>query len=152
MSAINLKPKDETFILPNATAPDEVFSYIATFNSWQYFDVDSNGLNTNDVNGIYLANYLTQSSFDINRNQMLFNGLLFLGLPSGYSTDVNNENGQYQTITKDLMNKAFFDTFKKYIYCNFEVNLTSIKPLYNSVKYAKAIESTGVEISYQIWI
>lgn len=152
-----LKPKDLTYELPlNAADPSELFAYIAEFNGFQYFDADNTGVTPNEINyETFFVNVPGLGAPDFDRNEMRFDGVLFVGQPADIGTDVNAStwtNGQYQNIVKELLNLAFVSDFKNYISCEYRTIITNIRPLYNSVKYTKAVNSTGVEINYSIWI
>lgn len=152
-----LKPKDITYSLPlNASDPSELFAYIAEYNDFQYFDADNTGVTPNEINPeTFFVNVPTQAIPDFNRFLMRFDGVLFVGQPADIGTDVNAStwnNGQFENIVKELLNLNFAQDLKNYIACDFEININNMRPLYNSVKYTKAVNSTGVEINYSIWI
>lgn len=153
MSAINLKPKDNTYILPvDAVEPSEIFQYIALYNEFQYYDTDPTGVNTNEIINFYFANIISQATPILDQAKTQFTGVLFIGVPSGFNTDVNYSNGQYVSIIKDMITFDFIKQFINYIKCGYQFEVNNVRPIYNTVKYAKAIESTGIEINYTIWI
>jgi hypothetical protein len=151
-----LKPKDETYVLPSIADPSDLFAYIAEYNEVQYYETDTTGVTPNEI--------LPEIGF-INRIDIFtplflddmgkFDGVLFIGTPSDIGTDTNASTfdaGQFENIVKQLLNAEFARDFKNYIACDFQIAINSMRPLYNSVKYTKATNCTGVEIYYSIWI
>lgn len=152
-----LKPKDETYTLPESIAdPSDLFAYIAEYNGFQYFDADNTGVTPNEINyGTFFVNVPSLGVPLTIENRMRFDGVLFVGQPADIGTDVNVStwtNGQFGNIVKELLNLAFARDLLIYIACDFQININNVRPLYNSVKYTKAVNSTGVEINYSIWI
>ena len=152
-----LKPKDNTYTLPlNVSDPSGLFAYIAQYNGFQYFDADNSGVTVNEISPeTFFVNVPSLGVPDFGANEMRFDGVLFIGQPADIGTDVNAstwDGGQYQNIVAELLNLAFASEFKNYIACDFRVAINNMRPLYNSVKYTKAVNSTGVEINYSIWI
>lgn len=151
-----LKPKDETYILPEIADTSDLFKYIAEYNDFQYYDTDPTGVTPNEIKA---------SWFFINRidiftpveaySRARFDGVLFIGQPSDIGTDTNAStfnDGQFVDIVKALLNLPFANELRSYVMCDFEININSLRPLYNSVKYTKATNCTGVEVNYSIWI
>lgn len=151
-----LKPKDETYILPAIADPSDLFKYIAEYNGFQYYETDLTGVTPNEIlPNWFFINRLDLGSVPRDDVRMKFDGVLFIGVPSDISTDTNASTfdaGQFGDIVKKLMNYAFALEFRAYIVCDFEVLINNLRPLYNSVKYTKATNCTGVEINYSIWI
>lgn len=151
-----LKPKDETYILPAIADPSDLFKYIAEFNGFRYYETDLTGVTPNEI----LPNWFFIDRLDLGAVprddvRMRFDGVLFIGVPSDISTDTNAStfsDGQFTDIVKKLMNYAFAVELRAYIVCDFEIFINSLRPLYNSVKYTKATNCTGVEVNYSIWI
>lgn len=152
-----LKPKDNTYTIPPSVSdPSELFAYIAEYNDFQYFDADNTGVTPNGINyNTFFVNVPTQGIPLFGEDRMRFDGVLFVGQPADIGTDVNVstwDNGQFENIVKELLNLEFLIDLKNYIACDYEIIINNARPLYNSVKYTKAVNSTGVEINYSIWI
>ena len=152
-----LKPKDNTYALPlDVLDPSELFAYIAEFNGFQYFDADNTGVTPNEINyGTFFVNVPTSATPILNEARMRFDGVLFIGQPADIGTDVNAStwnNGQFQNIVKTLLNYPFVKDLANYTACDYETSINNLRPLYNSVKYTKAVNCTGVEVNYSIWI
>lgn len=151
-----LKPKDGTYILPAIADPSDLWAYIAAFNGFQYYETDTTGVTPNEI----LPDWFFIDKIDIatpNRgdNTMRFDGVLFIGVPADISTDTNAStfnSGQFSDIVKQLLNLAFTKELYNYVACDFQISINSLRPLYNSVKYTKATNCTGVEVFYSIWI
>lgn len=153
-----LKPIDETFILPAAETPSDIFAYLATYNGFAFYETDLNGVVPNEIeNNYFLVDRIDLASPQTNRTgqEIKYDGSLFIGLPASPNTDVNVssfEDGQFLNIVADLLTKDFINQMLKYVRCDFALDINSLRPLYNSNKYTKATNATGVEISYSIWI
>lgn len=151
-----LKPKDETYILPEIADPSDLFAYIAEFNGFQYYETDLTGVTPNEIlPNWFFINRLDLASPVAGEAVLKFDGVLFIGVPSDIGTDTNSSTftqGQFADIVKKLMNYAFAVEFFYYIACDFKITVNSLRPLYNSVKYTKATNCTGVEVNYSIWI
>jgi len=151
-----LKPKDETYILPAIADPSDLWAYIAAYNEFQYYETDATGVTPNEI----LPNWFFIDKIDLatpveGRGRMKFDGVLFIGMPSDIATDTNTstfDNGQFTNIVKALLNLDFANELTNYVACDFQVINNSLRPLYNSVKYTKATNCTGVEVYYSIWI
>lgn len=151
-----LKPKDETYILPEIADPSDLFAYIAEFNGFQYYETDLTGVTPNEIlPNWFFINRLDLASPVVGQGLMKFDGVLFIGVPSDIGTDTNSSTfdaGQYENIVKKLVNYDFAKEFYYYIACDFQIAINNLRPLYNSVKYTKATGCTGVEVNYSIWI
>jgi hypothetical protein len=151
-----LKPKDETYLLPTITDPSDLFAYIAEFNSFGYYETDNTGVTPNEIaQNWFFIDRLDLATPIIGENRMRFDGVLFIGQPADISTDTNGStfnDGQFVDIVKQLLNLEFANELKNYIACDFQININNLRPLYNSVKYTKATNCTGVEVAYSIWI
>lgn len=153
-----LKPIDVNFNLPAADTSSDVFKYIAAFNNYQFYETDLNGVVPNEIEQNYfLIDRIDLVSPQPNRTgqEMKYDGFLFIGLPSNAATDVNTstfEEGQFVNIISEMLTKDFILQLSYYVRCNYEITINNIRPLYNSNKYTKATNATGVEISYSIWI
>jgi hypothetical protein len=133
-----------------------VFKYIAEFNGFQYFDTDPAGVTHNEIaNACFFINRSDVGTPEEGNSRMRFDGVLFIGQPSDIGTDTSAStynSGQFVDIIKPLLNLEFANALRFYIACDFQININNIRPLYNSVKYTKAGNCTGVEVSYTIWI
>ena len=151
-----LKPKDGTYVLPAIADPSDLWAYIAAFNGFQYYETDLTGVTPNEI----LPNWFCIDRIDLAtpveaRSRMKFDGVLFIGVPSDIATDTNGSTfdvGQFTDIVKKLLNIDFANELFSYVACDFEIIINSLRPLYNSVKYAKATNCTGVEVYYSLWI
>jgi hypothetical protein len=115
-------------------------------------------------------------------DERVFDGVLFFGVPADPSLDVHSpspkcdtqnfdnytfdnfvfaedweddvfKHGQYKMIIYEILGKEFYNTLKKYFKCsNFEFSIINMRPLYNSNKYTLSTNSSGVEITYKLWI
>lgn len=151
-----LKPKDPTYILPAIADPADLFKYIAEYNDFQYYETDNTGVTPNEIKPAYgFINRIDQFAPVINEDRGLFTGVLFIGQPSEINIDTNDSTfneGQFEDIVKPLLNLEFAREFRNYIACDFQITINSLRPLYNSVKYSKSTNMTGVEVYYQLWI
>lgn len=151
-----LKPKDETYILPTIADPSDLWAYIAEFNGFQYYETDVTGVTPNEILPSWFFIDKIELATPVEaRSRMQFTGVLFIGAPSEISIDVNGSNfndGQFIGIVKELLNLDFANELNNYVACDFQITINSLRPLYNSVKYAKATNCTGVEVYYSIWI
>ena len=151
-----LRPKDETYVLPEASDPSDVFAYLAEYNGFQYYETDLTGVTPNEIlpNWFFIDKIDTATLLKA-EGRMKYDGVLFIGVPSDISTDVNAStfvNGQFVDIVKQILNYPFALELTNLIACDLQFNVNSMRPLYNSVKYTKATNCTGVEILYSLWI
>jgi len=151
-----LKPKDETYVLPAIADPSDLFAYIAEFNGFDYYETDLTGVTPNEIKqNWFFIDRIDAATPILADGQMKFDGVLFIGTPSNIATDVNAstfDDGQFENIIKELLNYPFANELKNYIACDFKITINNLKPLYNSVKYTKATDCSGVEVNYSIWI
>ena len=152
-----LKPIDNTFVLPIINTPSDVFKYIAEFNGYNFFETDLTGYTPNDIpQDIFFCDKIDLVSPRKNTNEYKYDGILFIGVPVDIAQEVNDSTfyaGQFKSIIEEMISKEFVKQIEKYFICNnIEISLNNIRPLYNSVKYTKATNCTGVEINYSIWI
>jgi hypothetical protein len=151
-----LSPKTEFYQPPDVADTSDLFKYIAEYNGLQYYDTDSTGVTPNEIQAnLFFINRVDVATPAEAYSRMKFDGVLFIGQPSDIGTDVNASsfsNGQYDDIVKVLLNLEFVNDLRNYIACDYQVNINSLRPLYNSVKYTKATNCTGVEVAYSIWI
>lgn len=151
-----LKPKDETYILPAIADPSDLWAYIAAYNDFQYYDTDPTGVTPNEIK--YATGFINRIDLFaplIGEDRARFDGVLFIGQPSEINIDTNESTftgGQFKDIVKALLNMPFAVELRNYIACDYQIIINSLRPLYNSVKYTKTTNCTGVEVYYQIWI
>ena len=147
-----LKPKDLDWLLPAITDANDFLKYIASFNEFPFFETDVNGVVINEIPfGYFFVDRLdlVTPTF-INNKEFKYDGFLFIGIPSESGEDV--DNAQFKNIIKELVSKSFVSTLRSYLVCDYQFQINNIRPLYNSNKYTKATNTTGVEINYSIWI
>jgi hypothetical protein len=151
-----LIPADTNFQYNAVDTSSDIFKAIAIYNSINFYETDLNGVVSNEIpNQYFFIDRIDLASPRINTNEIRYDGLLFIGKPSEHGTDVNNSTfdiGQYESIVKNLLTKSFIKTLELYVKCSFEIVINNVRPLYNSVKFTKSTNTTGVEISYSIWI
>lgn len=151
-----LKPKDETYALPTIADPSDLWAHIAEFNGFQYYETDVTGVTPNEILPSWFFIDKIELATPVEaRSRMQFTGVLFIGTPSEISIDVNGStfsDGQFTDIVKKLLNLNFANELNNYVACDFQITINSLRPLYNSVKYTKATNCTGVEVYYSIWI
>lgn len=151
-----LKPKDGTYVLPVIADPSDLWAYIAQFNGFQYYETDNTGVTPNEI----LPKTFFIDRIDVfaplfNEDRGRYDGVLFIGEPANIGTDTNEATydvGQFKDIVKELLNLDFAKELKNYIACDFQITINSLRPLYNSVKYTKTTNCTGVEVYYSVWI
>lgn len=153
--AIILKPKDGTYALPDDIQdPSDLFKYIAEYNGIQYYETDITGYTPNDLKpDMFFADRIDQYAPNFQLDQSAYTGVLFIGVPVDIGIDVNASTftgGQFENIVKQMLNKGFATMLRNYIACDYQFVIQTIRPLYNSVKYTKATNCSGVEIQYQI--
>lgn len=145
-----LKPKDIDWELPALTDANDLFKYMADFNVMPFYETDLNGVINNEIpNAIFLVDKLDLVTPIKGEREFKYDGFLYLGVPSDAGEDV--DNAQFDNIIKDLISKTEIATLKSY-FCGYQYNLNTIRPLYNSNKYTKSTNTTGIEISYSVWI
>jgi len=151
-----LIPADTNFQYNAVDTSSDIFKAIAIYNSINFYETDLNGVVSNEIpNQYFFIDRIDLASPRINTNEIRYDGLLFIGKPSEHGIDVNNSTfdiGQYESIVKNLLTKSFIKTLELYVKCSFEIVINNVRPLYNSVKFTKSTNTTGVEISYSIWI
>lgn len=151
-----LKPKDNTYTLPSISDPSDLFKYIAEFNDFQYYETDNTGVTPNEIKPkTFFIDRIDLFAPLFNEERARYDGVLFIGEPSNIGTDTNEatyDAGQFDNIVKKLLNLLFATELKNYIACDFQIAINSLRPLYNSVKYTKSANCTGVEVYYSIWI
>jgi hypothetical protein len=151
-----LKPKDNTYVLPAIADPSDLFKYIAEFNDFQYYETDNTGVTPNEIKQqTFFIDRIDLFAPLFNEDRARYDGVLFIGEPSNIGTDTNEatfDAGQFGDIVKELLNLPFAKELKNYIACDFQISINSLRPLYNSVKYTKSTNCTGVEVYYTIWI
>lgn len=147
-----LKPKDNTWKLPTISDANDLFKYIAAYNEMNFYETDVNGVVINEIPyGYFFIDRLDLVTPTFTNNkEFKYDGFLFVGIPSEAGEDV--DNSQFQNIIKELVSKEFIATVRQYIACDFQFIINNIRPLYNSNKYTKATNTTGIEINYSIWI
>ena len=150
---MNLINRNANFLYPTVETPNDIFNYLAIINNVEFFETDLNGVVLNEIKQNYFfVNKLDLASPRVNTPEIKYDGFLFVGIPNDHGTDVDGQQGLYLNITEALMSKSFILKLKNLIACDFEVVFNNVRPLYNTTKYTKATNTTGVEISYSIWI
>ena len=155
-----LKPIDENYICPLATSPDDILRTLFDFNNIVYVETD--------IVGSQLQNVDPYSFFAVNRllnfnpiasnnkySQAVYNCVLTIAKPSNPALEVEtiNVSGQFDTITKELLKLEFINQLRAYFKCcDFEMNITSVTPFWNSNKVVPAINHTGIEINFNVKI
>lgn len=150
-----LKPRDNTFALPSADAPGDLFKVIAEFNGLEYLTTNVDGAAVNTIAQNYFFVDRIDSVTPQPDGRLKYDGVLFVALPVDTSVEINAasfNDGQYINIIKPLISKVFYNTFLNYVKCDYAIVINSIKPLYNSTKYTRATAASGVEITFSIWI
>lgn len=151
-----LKPKDNTFQLPEIADPSDLFKYIAEYNGFEYYDTDNTGVTHNEIAAaLFFINRIDVGTPVENNARMRFDGVLFIGQPADIGTDTSASTynaGQFNGIVKALLNLDFARELRFYVACGFETTINNLRPIYNSVRYTKATSCTGVEINYTILI
>lgn len=152
-----LKPKDNTYVLPPISDTSDLFKYIAQYNGFAFYDTDPTGVTHNEIPAekYFFANVISLGALEVGDARLRFDGTLFVAQPVDIGTDTNVSTfdvGQFEAIVKPILNHDFAMDLKNYISCDFQITITSLRPLYNSVKYTKATNCTGVEVFYSIWI
>ncbi len=151
-----LKPKDVTYVLPDIADPSDLWAYIAEYNGFQYYETDNTGVTPNEIKPqTFFIDRIDLFAPLFGEDRARFDGVLFIGEPSNIGTDTNeatSDAGQFNDIVKKLLNLPFATELKNYIACDFQIAINSLRPLYNSVKYTKTTNCTGVEVYYSIWL
>lgn len=151
-----LKPRDEDFIFPTIYTPSDIFKYIAEFNEFQYYETDLTGVTVNEIKPqLFFINRIDLVTPNKQQDEQRFDGYLFVGVPSDISQDVNSSDfndGQFVNIIEELIKKEFTDSLTNLVSCDYRILINNVRPIYNTVKYTKATNCTGVEIFYSIWI
>lgn len=147
---MNLKPKDNLWYLPEINDANDLFKYIAEYNEIPFYETDLNGVVINEIPyGYFLIDRLDLITPNIQK-EFKYDGFLFFGFTSENNEDV--DNSQFESIVKNMTSKIFINQLTRYISCDFRLQINNIRPIYNSNKYTKSTNSTGIEINYSIWI
>jgi len=150
---MNLINRNTNYILPEIKTPKDIWQYIASFNNIEFYETDINGVVLNTIfQNFFFVDKLEVATPRINTNEIKYDGFLFIGIPNDHGIDVDGLAGLYANVVESLMAKNYINSLKNYIKCDYEVQFNNIKPLYNTTKYTKSTNTTGVEISYSIWI
>lgn len=150
---MNLTIRNSTFVYPEIKTPKNIFEYIAKFNKFEFYETDINGVVLNSIFQNYFFVNKTELATPIqNENEFRYDGFLFVGIPNDHGTDVDGNDGLYQNVMQILLSKDYLVGLKNLISCDFKVIFNNIRPLYNTTKYTKSTNTTGIEISYSIWI
>lgn len=151
-----LKPKDNTYVLPPIADPSDLWAYVAQYNDFQYYETDNTGVTPNEIKpATFFIDRIDLFAPLFNEDRARYDGVLFIGEPVPINIDTNESTynaGQFNDIVKELLNLPFAQELKNYIACDFQITINSLRPLYNSVKYTKSTNCTGVEVYYSIWI
>ena len=147
-----LKPKDSTYLLPAADNTADIFAHIAAYNEADFYETDNTGVTPNEIKQSLFFIDRIETAVPRQNDRTRFNGFLFVGIPSDFGTDVDNLQGQFENIIKELLSKGFIDALYNYVACDYQFEINSLRPLYNTIKYTKATNCTGVEINYSIWL
>lgn len=155
-----LKPIDENYICPLATSPDDILRVLFEFNGITYGETD--------IAGSQLQNLDPYKFFAINRllnfvpvasnnkySQATYNCLLTIAKPINHDLEVETVNvpGQFDTITKELLDLAFINQLRAYFKCcDYQIEITNVTPIWNSNRVAPAVNYSGVEINYSVTI
>jgi hypothetical protein len=155
---MTLKPIDETFLPPQINDANDLFEYLAAYNGFSYYETDLNGVVPNEIAyALFMVNRIDLVTPINSTKENRHDGFLFMAIPSEIGTDVNQSTfdaGQFENIIKDMISNSFINQLRNYVICgvNLQFTINNIRPLYNSVKYTKSTNTTGVEISYSLWI
>jgi hypothetical protein len=150
---MTLKAIDETFDLPEINNANDLFNYLADYNDFKFYETDLNGVVPNEIPyGYFMVNKLDLISPVLSTQELKNDGFLFIGIPSEIGTDIDGSVGQFDNVIKDLISKSFLKLLPRYINCKYQFQINNVRPLYNTVKYTKATNCTGIEINYSLWI
>lgn len=152
-----LQPRIGSFTLPNPETSADLWRYVAEFNNALFFETDVNGVLLTELpaTAYFFVDQITQATPDNVEQLVRYDGNLFIGLPAQYGTDINEatfDSGQYLDITQALLAKSFLQQLRGYIACDYKITFNSVRPLYNVTNYTRAVNSTGIEIKYSIWL
>ena len=155
-----LKPIDETYICVDATTPDDILRSFFDFNNIVYVETD--------IAGSQLQNLDPYSFFAVNRvlnlvplagqnrySRATYNCLLTIAKPINHDLEVETVNvqGQFDTITKELISLEFLNTLRSYFKCcDYEIVITNVTPIWNSTRAVPAVNHSGIEINYTVTI
>lgn len=150
---MNLINRNVNFVYPEIKTPKDLWQYIASFNDLEFYETDINGVVVNTI----FQNYFFVDKLDLatpiqNQNEFKYDGFLFIGIPTDHGIDVDGNAGLFLNIVESLMAKDFLKQLRNLISCDYQIVFNNIRPLYNTTKYTKATNTTGIEISYSIWI
>jgi len=157
-----LKPIDETFTCVVATTPDNVLANIFNFNDLLYIETDIAGsqLQNLDPYSFFAVNRVLTFGPVVNNSrnkyaQMRYDCLLTIAKPINADLEVETVNveGQFDTITKELLTLEFINTFKSYFTCcDYLIETIRLRPIFNSNVATPAVNHTGVEITFSVTI
>jgi hypothetical protein len=157
-----LKAIDETYTCPIAVTPDDILKSIFAFNAMKYVETDSNGSQ--------LQNLDPYTFFGVNRvlaygpvsnnsrnkyTQMTYDCLLTFAKPISPDLEIESINveGQFDSITKGLLEREFINTFKSYFTCcDYLIEAIRCRPIFNSNLAVAAINHSGIEITFTLTI
>lgn len=158
-----LKPIDSDFITPSVTADlDDILRNIFVFNDINFIETDQAGaqIEANPYDYFAINRVLLIRPISKSRNNryagLSHDCLLTIAKPISPDVEVEfttGDVGQFEKITKDFLSIDFFNTFKSYFSCfGYSINITQMRPIWNSTNAAKRINHSGVEISLTIEI
>ena len=155
-----LKPIDENYTCVDANTPDDILRLLFGFNGISYVETD--------IAGSQLQNLDPYSFFAVNRvlnltpiastnrySQVTYNCLLTIAKPINHDLEVETVNvqGQFDTITKELISLEFLNTLRSYFKCcDYKIVITNVTPIWNSTRAVPAVNHSGVEINYTVTI
>ena len=155
-----LKPIDGTYTCPEDLTLEALLLNAFTFNGIKYVETD--------IAGSQLQNLDPYSFFAVNRvlnfvptasankySQAAYNCLLTIAMPVDPSLEVEtvNVDGQFTTITEQLISLEFLNTLRSYFKCcDVPMSITNVTPIWNSNRAVPAVNHSGVEINYTVTI
>ena len=157
-----LKPIDANYLKIVALSPDDLLKNIFDFNELVYLESDANGSQVETLDnysffGINrVLNYRPIANNSRNKySEMAYDCVLTFAKPESPDLTIEtlNVEGQFDTITKELLKLEFVNTFKSYFTCSgYLIEEIRLRPIYNSTAAVQAVNHTGVEINFTLTI
>jgi len=157
-----LKPIDETWFCPAPGAGvNEVLKKLFDFNSINFIQTDAAGSSMDAdpyaffaVNRVLLVRPVVGNPNNrytaVNYDCLL---TIARAVTPSLEVETGSVDGQFDTITKELITAEFLNTLKSYFRCcGYGVTINQVRPIWNSTAAVKRVNHSGVEITLTIEI
>jgi len=159
-----LKPIDNTFVCPvNAQDLDAILKSMFGYTGIRFIETDAAGAHFPglDPYGFFAVNRVLvvrpiETKPSNRYSSFAYDCLLTIARPADVTREVETNNamdGQFDTITKELISPAFINTLKSYFTCcDYGFSVIAIRPIWNSTTAVKGVNHSGIEINLTLTI